>query len=105
MPGLLGLRGLHIWDGRQEASRSPPSCDRPPRWPSLPGGARSLLPQLSEGTKLLNVVEAWLRKEKEARQARDDERRAAGGGREAEAPVAPTRTPFDMPSKHLAFFR
>ncbi|GBF94489.1 P-loop containing nucleoside triphosphate hydrolase [Raphidocelis subcapitata] len=69
------------------------------------GGARSLLPQLSEGAKLLNVVEVWLRKEKQARQARDDERRAASGGREEATPVAPSRTPFDMPSKHLAFFR
>ncbi|KAI8469699.1 MAG: P-loop containing nucleoside triphosphate hydrolase protein [Monoraphidium minutum] len=69
------------------------------------GGARSLLPDLKPGVKLLNVVEAWLRTEKVARQARDAEARAARGPASDETTVAPSRTPFDMPSKHLAFFR
>jgi hypothetical protein len=64
-----------------------------------------VLPELSQGVKLLTVVEGWLRKEKDARHAREAERRKqhpSGGG---DAAVAPSRTPFDMPSKHLAFFR
>lgn len=73
--------------------------------PFTTGGERALLPELSQGVKLLRVVEGWLRKEKEGRQARDAERKANGSCAAAEASVAPSRTPFDMPSKHLAFFR
>jgi hypothetical protein len=75
-----------------------------PRLALASGGGRSVLPELKPGVKLLHVVEGWLRKEKEARQAREREQRASGAA-PAAAPVAPTRTPFDMPSKHLAFFR
>lgn len=64
-----------------------------------------MLPELHSGRKLLHVVEGWLRKEKEQRQAREREQRAKQPSGEAPAAVAPTRTPFDMPSKHLAFFR
>jgi len=68
------------------------------------GGPRSLLPELNEpGKKLLHVVEAWLRKERDERQAAE----AAAGAKPADsgaASVVPTRTPH-MPSKHLAFFR
>jgi hypothetical protein len=76
-----------------------------PAAPCPPGGARSVLPELSRGVKLLNVVEGWLRAEKAARHARDAEKRATGGGAVTEPKAAPSRTPFDMPSKHLAFFR
>ena len=71
------------------------------------GGARSLLPGLARGEKLLRAVEAWLRGERDARHAREAAAEAAGGGGGGgdEAAVVPTRTPFDVPSRHLAFFR
>lgn len=83
------------------------------------GGARALLPGLGDGgggggkeggggKKLLHVVEAWLRAERDARHAAEAAAAAAGGGKgkgEEEEAVVPARTPFDVPSRHLAFFR
>lgn len=58
------------------------------------------IPELQTGTKLLRVVEAWLRQEKEQRRVRQKEQGAAGCG----AAAAPAAHPL-MPSKHMAFFR
>ncbi len=57
------------------------------------------------GLKLLHVVEGWLRVELEARHAAKKKREQAHGPDTLDASVKPTRTPFSMPSKHLAFFR
>ena len=57
------------------------------------------------GGKLLHVVESWLSKELEERRASAEARKAVDGPASMDATVVPTRTPFDMPSKHLAFFR
>ena len=57
------------------------------------GGPASSIKELQSGTKLLHVVEAWLRAEKENRQE----------AARKEAP--PKRTAPLMPSKHMAFYR
>lgn len=61
---------------------------------------------ISAGRKLLHVVEDWLRVERDERCKREERLRAEGkdpsAGQDA---VKPSRTPFSMPSKHLAFFR
>lgn len=64
------------------------------------GGPVSDIPELQAGTKLLRVVEGWLREEKEQRRQRQKEQGAAAGGGAA----APAAHPL-MPSKHMAFFR
>lgn len=53
--------------------------------------------------KLLFVVEEWLRMERDHRLEKQARDRAAGVPCAAEA-VKPSRTPFSMPSKHLAYF-
>ena len=57
------------------------------------------------GGKLLHVVEAWLLNELEARRDAAAKKAAIEGPAKLDAAIVPTRTPFDMPSKHLAFFR
>lgn len=75
----------------------------------IKAGARDTIPELQEATasgrKLLHVVEAWLRVELEKRREADRLRHDQFGPDSLEAPVVPQRTPFTMPSKHLAFFR
>lgn len=72
----------------------------------MTGGPKSCLPTLSANNKLLHVVEAWLRTERdkrhEAMRVAKAARDAAGLG-DSES-IQPLRTPM-MPSKHLAFFR
>ena len=77
--------------------------------PPPTGGPAASIPEVAKaqaaGGKLLHVVEEWLRGELEARRAAVAAREAVHGPAILEAAVVPTRTPFDMPSKHLAFFR
>lgn len=72
------------------------------------GGPRSLLPELGGDRKLLHVVEGWLRRERDARRARQAAAGGVSGGSgdvaRGATPVVPSRTPL-MPNKHLAFFR
>jgi hypothetical protein len=86
---------LRCRDGAQASSPHPRPArhSAPQRW-----GTSDQFPELGKGKKLLHVVEAWLRVEKEARQAAE-----AAAPPKVES-VQPTRTPY-MPSKHLAFFR
>lgn len=60
--------------------------------------------ELQAGTKLLHVVEAWLRSEKEQRQQRQKEQQQQGAAGAGAVPPPRTAHPF-MPSKHMAFFR
>jgi len=66
------------------------------------GGPAGEIDELQSGTKLLHVVEAWLRVEKDTRlkkaEAQAEGAKEAGGGA-----IKPT-APF-MPSKHMAFYR
>lgn len=55
--------------------------------------------------KLLHTVEGWLEVEKRTRLAKADAAKKAGHGPTTDTPLQPARTPFSMPSKHLAFFR
>jgi hypothetical protein len=62
----------------------------------------------ASGTKLLWVVEEWLRGEKVERQKRTQavKQQLVEQGRDpAEAIQPPSCSPFDMPSRHMAFFR
>lgn len=55
--------------------------------------------ELKAGTKLLRVVEGWLRQEKEQRRQRQKESGAKGGAAAAQVANQILR------SKHMAFFR
>jgi hypothetical protein len=57
------------------------------------------LSELQKGSKLLHVVEGWLREEKAERRRRQ----TSGAQQAAAAPLRPSHP--HMPSKHLAFFR
>ena len=61
------------------------------------------MPELRRGGKLLSVVEAWLRDERDRRWASE----AADPGAKAKrpgAPLPPSSAPA-MPTKHMMFFR
>ncbi len=77
--------------------------------PARAAGPNHSIPEVAlaqaSKSKLLHVVEAWLRDELERRRAADKKRVAEHGEASLEAAIKPTRTPFSMPSKHLAFFR
>lgn len=94
--GATIIYATHIFDGLEN-------------WPThlayvedgrmVTGGPVASVPELHQGKKLLRVVEAWLRSEKESRRKRE----AAGGG--DEKAMARKRTTPLMPSKHMAFYR
>lgn len=65
------------------------------------GGEAAGIPELQQGKKLLNVVEHWLREDKE-RQQQEDVRDPSAKLRR---PGAVAQTNPIMPSKHMAFFR
>ncbi|GAX84364.1 hypothetical protein CEUSTIGMA_g11786.t1 [Chlamydomonas eustigma] len=75
----------------------------------LKGGQIEGIPEIAEGQgsgqKLMHVVETWLRGELESRHKAIEKRKAEQGPASADATIVPSRTPFSMPSKHLAFFR
>ncbi|EFN51694.1 hypothetical protein CHLNCDRAFT_139944 [Chlorella variabilis] len=95
--GATIIYATHIFDGLES-------------WPThfayleggraVRGGPVSGIPELHTGSKLLHVVEGWLRQEKAERR-----RRQAAAGEQAAAPVAPRISHPLMPSKHMAFFR
>lgn len=63
------------------------------------GGPVVAIPELQQGSKLLHVVERWLRVEKQERLRRAREQPTA------EQAAAPKPKHPLMPSKHMAFFR
>jgi hypothetical protein len=63
------------------------------------------IPELGEGTKLLHVVEGWLRHEKDERRRRVREAAAGEQAAAAAAAVQPRASHPYMPSKHMAFYR
>ena len=91
-------RGSRLLSGERTLT-APSSAPPPPSTPGHPraGGRTPEIPELHQGKKMLRVVEAWLRQEREARRARAKEAAAA--------PPAPVRRDPFMSSKHMAFFR
>lgn len=61
------------------------------------GGPTSNFPELEKGTRLLDVMESWLREESKQRKLKKKTEPSAGT-------KTPVSSPF-MPSKHLAFYR
>lgn len=92
--GATIIYATHIFDGMES-------------WPThmsyvedgkmVTGGTVASISELNQGRKLLHVVEAWLRAEKEKRRQAEKE----NGGKAA----APKRQIPLMPSKHMAFYR
>ena len=108
-----------MW-GRGEAAcnRLTPTNPKPwtlnPKHGTVAGGLVESIPELRNRAlvdpaaagpprKLLHVVEAWLRVEKDGRQALARVGCSAAAARDTTS-VQPSRTPL-MPNKHLAFFR
>jgi hypothetical protein len=65
----------------------------------------SRIPELGTGTKLLHVVEGWLRHEKDERRRRVREAPAGEQAAAAAAAAQPRASHPHMPSKHMAFYR
>ena len=93
--GATIIYATHIFDGMET-------------WPThmayvengkmITGGAVADVPEMNQGKKLLHVVEAWLKNEKEKRKKEEKE----NGGK----PVVQQKRQIPlMPSKHMAFFR
>jgi hypothetical protein len=71
-------------------------------WCGAVGRKEDIAELAAPGAKLLHAVEGWLRRERSERLLQEKLQPVA------KVPVAvakQTRTPFDMPSRHLAFFR
>jgi len=96
MRGATVIYATHIFDGLEN-------------WPThiayvedgcmVKGGLVASVPEMHQGKKLLHVVEAWLRSEKEARRTK----KPAGDG---SCGVEPYKRQIPlMPSKHMAFYR
>ena len=65
------------------------------------GGPISGVPELHEGKKLLRIVEAWLRDERDRQRAEEN----ANPQAKLDRAGAVSRVTPIMPSKHMAFFR
>ena len=86
--GATIIYATHIFDGMEKWATHLAYLEN---GRMIRGGPAGEIKELHNGTKLLTIVESWLREEKEKRATKS-------------AKVPRTTAPF-MPSKHMAFYR
>lgn len=86
--GATIIYATHIFDGMEKWATHIAYLEN---GKMIRGGPANEMRELHDGTKLLTIVETWLREEKENRASKA-------------AKVPKTRAPL-MPSKHMAFYR